>query len=586
MELKITELEKLKFLDFSKTYTLSRIPINDLDFSSENQEYLDNIICKLNQEDFLQVEYKSFNSKYKGLIYTILDEYYSDFYCYQKTIFGSELLILYNGERVYRIRMKNTNIINLTDRNYNIKDYIFDLEYITDINEFKNKYVVIDTETNGLQSKEHDLLSLSIFDPTTGKCYNRFLPLDLQIAVHTTDINGITEENLKNSTHITQEELNEIIEYFDLKNKIILYYSAINKPFDYNFIINYCKRHKISGFENLKYENIKELLQSYKKTNGEMTKDNLCEAFNIQGIDTTHSSMNDCLLEWKLFEKIKNNNLVLLNKKIFKYNKGYIVPVSYLDNLDLLNYANIKTPNISAYTEVIYSLSFPKNILKSIKKFNLSNTTGIALENGISSYLGSVKQDNIDFIKNNNANLKYIGSLSKTNEPLIEIKEDGSCGLRDNLSEQIKAAFNFYMQMSFGVSPEQFCNDVNNVTKIILENMKDCLYFIKENIFKNKLIMNQELVVSKDKKVMAICDLSNNESILEIKTYDVLINGELDKKIARQLYYECKNREIYLLSVNIKEHKDKRFRYGNYADSVDVKIYKVILTKLDDDTKK
>ena len=42
-----------------------------------------------------------------------------------------------------------------------------------------SKYVVLDVETNGLNSTRFDLLSISIYDPSTNKMYNRFLPLEL-----------------------------------------------------------------------------------------------------------------------------------------------------------------------------------------------------------------------------------------------------------------------------------------------------------------------------------------------------------------------------------------------------------------------
>lgn len=47
-------------------------------------------------------------------------------------------------------------------------------------------YVVLDVETNGLKSKEDDLLSISIYKPDDGRTYDRFLPLDLNRDVCTT----------------------------------------------------------------------------------------------------------------------------------------------------------------------------------------------------------------------------------------------------------------------------------------------------------------------------------------------------------------------------------------------------------------
>ena len=71
-------------------------------------------------------------------------------------------------------------------------------------------YVVLDVETNGLKSKEDDLLSVSIYKPDDGREYNRFLPLDLNRDVYTTDINGITKRDLKGKTHLVQEDVDEL----------------------------------------------------------------------------------------------------------------------------------------------------------------------------------------------------------------------------------------------------------------------------------------------------------------------------------------------------------------------------------------
>ena len=65
------------------------------------------------------------------------------------------------------------------------------------------KDVVFDVETNGTRKSNDDLLSLSIYDPSTGLCYNRYFPLDLQPLILTGFIHGITDEMLADSTHIT-----------------------------------------------------------------------------------------------------------------------------------------------------------------------------------------------------------------------------------------------------------------------------------------------------------------------------------------------------------------------------------------------
>lgn len=64
----------------------------------------------------------------------------------------------------------------------------------------------------------------------------------------------ITDSTLENASHLTQDEVNKLIEYFDLKNRTLLSFSGWKGTFDFSFIINYCKRHSLVGFENLKYD--------------------------------------------------------------------------------------------------------------------------------------------------------------------------------------------------------------------------------------------------------------------------------------------------------------------------------------------
>ncbi len=66
------------------------------------------------------------------------------------------------------------------------EEYLLDIEYKTSFEQLKDKYVVFDVETNGTRKANDDLLSISIYDPTTKKCYNRYLPLELQPLVLTT----------------------------------------------------------------------------------------------------------------------------------------------------------------------------------------------------------------------------------------------------------------------------------------------------------------------------------------------------------------------------------------------------------------
>lgn len=113
------------------------------------------------------------------------------------------------------------------------------------------EYVVFDVETNGLKSKQDDLLSISFYKPDDGKEYSKFLPLELNRKIVTTHINGITENDLVGATALTQFEFDHLVEEFELEKRIILIYAGGN--FDASFLSAYMKRHRIFGFEKLKF---------------------------------------------------------------------------------------------------------------------------------------------------------------------------------------------------------------------------------------------------------------------------------------------------------------------------------------------
>ncbi len=439
------------------------------------------------------------------------------------------------------------------------EDYLIDAEYKTSLEQLKNQYVVFDVETNGTRKSNDDLLSISIYDPTSGKCYNRFLPLELQPLILTGWIHGITDKEIENATHITQAELDKLIEYFDLKNKTLLSFSGGQGTFDSTFIINYCKRHNLVGFEKLKYENIKSMFPNAGfGFEGQMSKDNLCRLLKIDGVQEVHSSMNDCILEWKLFERIKTEQLFFINQHMFKYHEGYVVPVSYLNSHpELISYANIKVPYIIGKAKCLYEFALPKKVLRKVKKFP-TNITGISLENGINSVLNVEEQDNFEFLAKNKSHLEYVGSLdSRMTEIPVEAQKDGTMKSLDH-------------------QYDEYVKEVNEVTKLVTDCLNPVFDFIKKEIFTTDKIMSQELSVSDDGKVLALCDLSNEDNVLEIKTFSVSQeDGLISNNLARQLYYESRGRNTFALSIDIDRHHNSR---GDFiTDAVNVRIYQITL---------
>lgn len=464
---------------------------------------------------------------------------------------------------------KLINVINLLpEYNKNIvlskrksfDDHLVDLGYRTQDPTLENKFVVFDVETNGMRTSNDDLLALSIYDPTTGICYNKLFPLDLQPLVLTSWINGIFDNDIKYESHLTQKEVDQIIDFFHLENRTILSFSGGEGSFDFKFLTNYCKRHKLHGFENLNYKNIKSYLPQSYILAGQITKDNLCLLFNIDGVNNVHSSQNDCLLEWKLFEKVKDNNLFFIENKLYEYNPKYIIPVTYL-NSRLLEVANITLPHITALCEEIYNYHLPQDIISQIKKFP-TNITGIAIENGIYGNLNVIKQDNRDFLKRNKQLLSYKGELEDTRKKIkYTILDDGLVKTYDNDTNLTDTV-------------------VNTATKIFIENINDVLEFIKYKIFNNERIYNQELCISNDNKILAMCDLSSETKILEIKTKDIKMcdNYIHDESIKRQLFYESKGRKTYLLSIIFTTHET--VRHETITDAISITIYSVHLETL------
>lgn len=444
------------------------------------------------------------------------------------------------------------------------EEYLVDTGYITKRDDLRNKYIVIDVETNGLRKTKDDLLSISIYDPTTGMCYNRFLPLDQQPMILTTFINGIDDKTLDKACHMSQDEVDWIYNYFDLNQRTILSYSGGKGLFDLDFVVNYLKRHNISGFNDLKSMNIKQKVPPAPYgCSGRLTKDNLCEIFGIEGVSKTHTSYNDCILEWKLFEILEQKYVFFIEDSLYKYSPDYIIPFSYLfQNEEVLKRANVIIPDVKGRAQEIFRFSYPKNKLKEIKKFP-TNITGITIEHGINTHLNAEREDNTEFLSKNKSHLQYIGSFGNNLDEIpIMLLDDG----------MVKAVYK---------EDQQVVDEVNRVTNTIIENIAPVAEFLKTNIFKNSKIRTQEISVTDDGKVMALCDLSDRKNVVEIKTHAIEThNGFVERKLATQLYYQSQGRNTYVLSLDFETHMNIKSRL-NVVDDLQIVLYRVDLEQYD-----
>lgn len=419
-----------------------------------------------------------------------------------------------------------------------------------------SQYVVLDLETNGLRTANDDLLSISLYDPSTGKIYNRLLPLELQPTVLTTYINGIDDVDVENAVPLCQKEFDDLIAEFDLTNKTILFYSG--GKFDYDFLAKYCRRHKISGIDSLKFENIKDRIATSSYATGNLTKDNLCNALGIEGVSKIHSGVNDCYLEWKLFEQFVCDKLFINDNRIYKFSDNYVIPAAYLTKFPkLAEFANLAVPQLTYQHSLLYEFYLPPKLTKKIRKFP-TNISGISIENMINSMIGAKECDNREFLNANIRKLKIMGELPSEHEviPVVK-KEDGTL---KSLTPQY----------------DEYINAVNNTCNVIRSGISEVIDFIREKVFLNKEIRTQEISFAENNKVLALCDLSSDDAVLEIKTFDIFGPYRVENVI-RQMYYQKGNKELYAMSVIFDFSYTKKME--RRLENLIFRIYKVDIKK-------
>ena len=422
-----------------------------------------------------------------------------------------------------------------------------------------SKYVVLDVETNGLSSENDDLLSISIYKPDDQKIFNKFLPLEKAKKVFTTEFNGITLETLNDACPLTQLELDKLIEDFDIKNRVVLTFGDLDK----RFFKNYLKRKKLKGFNEFYFYNFKEDIFSSSFQGGNVTKDNLCKLYGIDNVQKIHSGINDCILEWKLFEKMDTNKLIVLNDNVYEYNEDYIVPVSYVTYYKRLK-KQLTLPNVAASLIPMFEQSLDK---KTLFRFG-SNISGISIENVINSILNVTLVDSSQEIAKNISKLKYIGTLPKAyNEILVTKNDDGTLNAVNNYQSKMVEL-------------------INEISILIKGQIYDFVHRIETEIFKSEEIFSQELVINKDYNLLSLCDLSNKHAVVEIKTScEMNIND-----FALQLYVQSNARPVYLLYMDWLKKAIKlgkiEFYFNDEADKIAADNKAKILIRERDDLQK
>lgn len=397
-----------------------------------------------------------------------------------------------------------------------------------------SKYVVLDVETNGLSSQMDDLLSISLFLPDKNMKFERFLPLYLNkhLNKEACKVNGITEEMLKGKTHITQDEFDLIAKEYELFDREILHFGKIDK----GFIKNYMNAHNIKGYSKLNFHDIKHHFITNSFSNGEYSKDNLCIGLGIEGVKAVHSGINDCILEWKLFEKIDGDFALcrrLGNYKIgiYKLSKDYYIPASSVRYYPNLKYA-VSLPAVKATYEEVFRLDLSKKCKNEASDY-FYQPAGYASEKIIWKALNARDVKDDTFARTNFAKMTKLGEFSVAPENVIEVttNEDGTLtAVRDE--------------------DKAFVEAMNKQMVAIKKEIPPLIEFIKHNIFRDKEILTQEVIVNDDLKAFGYCDFSNEQASLEMKFGDQFYDEWSDEineiKLSQHKYQ-------YLITSNGRE---------------------------------
>lgn len=97
---------------------------------------------------------------------------------------------------------------------------------------------------------------------------------------------------------------------------------------------------------------------------------------------------------------------------------------------------------------------------------------------------------------------------------------------------------------------EEYIEEINNSTKLFMDNITEFIDYIKYRIFSGEQVLSQELCISNDGKVLSLCDLSSSTAVVEIKTGGIFNKaGCINSNVARQLFYQSHGRNTYIAYV-------------------------------------
>lgn len=177
--------------------------------------------------------------------------------------------------------------------------------------EYSRNDVFFDIETTGLNPLFDDVLSIALFQPSTGKSFHKYLPLEKQsfIPEEAYDINGITEDMIKGSNPLRQQDVDVLIEYFKLDRNRLTIWTGKNL-FDALFLNCYFVDHNLTDYGLFEFQNARDAAKqlSYFEHFRSFSKDNIARMFLIDTAES-HTSLGDCKIEAQIAEEIHKGTI-------------------------------------------------------------------------------------------------------------------------------------------------------------------------------------------------------------------------------------------------------------------------------------
>ncbi len=164
-----------------------------------------------------------------------------------------------------------------------------------------NRYVILDTETTGLDPKQgHRVIELAgvelVGRQLTGRHFHRYLNPDREIDAGATEVHGMTWEDLRDKPHFA-EVIDEFLEFLDGAGLVIH-----NAPFDVAFLdyeLGLIDRPSISTLCGGVVDTLRLAREQFPGKRN--TLDALCERF---AIEHSHRTLHGALLDARLLAEV------------------------------------------------------------------------------------------------------------------------------------------------------------------------------------------------------------------------------------------------------------------------------------------